>query len=106
LKQIQSLKYKENSKEMAINRDFASPSRNSKTKIRRPINAFLLYCNENRPQLKVENPGVKHVHISKILAIQWKRLQPERKNEYLEMARAIKESHGIANPGMKLPEKL
>jgi hypothetical protein len=46
------------------------------------------------------------VHISKILAIQWKRLAPERKNEYLEMARTIKESHGIANPGMNLTEKL
>jgi hypothetical protein len=86
---------------MATNRDFASPSKNSRNKIRRPINAFLLYGNEIRPQLKRDNPGVKHLDISKILGNMWRELSQEIKNEYMERARIIRENHKTQNPGMK-----
>jgi hypothetical protein len=90
---------------MATNRDFASPSKNSRNKIRRPINAFLLYGNEIRPQLKRDNPGVKHLDISKILGNMWRELSQEIKNEYMERARIIRENHKTQNPGMKWSEK-
>jgi len=42
---------------------------------KKPTTAWMLFCNDTRPQLKDENPGVKMSEISKLMSPMWQELQ-------------------------------
>lgn len=50
---------------------------------KRPIPAFLNYCNENRGVLKMQNPNMSAAEITRVLGENWRALSPSRQNEYL-----------------------
>jgi hypothetical protein len=54
----------------------------SPNKKRRPPNAFLLYCIENRADLRAENPEKPNVEISRILADRWKEMDETSQAPY------------------------
>ena len=68
------------------------------TRLRRPMNSFLLYSNETRPKLSAANPHLTNAAISVMLGEQWKALPAARRARYVEEARRIKEEFQAANP--------
>ena len=65
--------------------------------IKRPMNAFLLYCQKYRRAFTVMNPGRDNREISTLLGEHWRNMKPEQKEPYTEKARELmrktKESH-------------
>jgi hypothetical protein len=82
--------------EMSANREFVSP----KTKIDRPLNAYMLFSLENREQVAKENPELKNKEISKILCQKWRELLKPIKDSFKKRALQIKEKHKEENPGI------
>ena len=54
----------------------------SNSKKKRPPNAFLLFCIDRRPKAREENPDMRNVQISQILADEWRALSETEKNIY------------------------
>ena len=65
--------------------------------IKRPMNAFLLFCQRYRRPFNVLYPGRDNREISTILGKHWREMKPEQKEPYKEKARELlrrtKESH-------------
>ena len=55
---------------------------NKTTKKKRPMNSFLLFCKDKREEALMQNPHLKSVDISPILAEQWKNLPETEKQKY------------------------
>jgi hypothetical protein len=51
-------------------------------KKRRPPNAFLLYCIENRADLRAQNPEKSNIEISRVLADRWKEMDESARAPY------------------------
>jgi hypothetical protein len=60
-------------------------------KKRRPPNAFLLFCVENRGRVRQEYPEKPNVEVSRILADMWKELDESNRSPY--RARATEQQH-------------
>ncbi|CAI5707137.1 unnamed protein product [Peronospora farinosa] len=56
------------------------------TPIKKPQSSYLLFCNEKRKQVMDKNPGIRIGEIQKIISVQWKELQPEEKEIYVQLA--------------------
>jgi hypothetical protein len=63
------------------------PSATSSKK-RGPPNAFLLYCIENRADVRAENPEKPNIEISRILADRWKEMDEDLRTPYRLRAQA------------------
>jgi len=55
--------------------------------------AYMFYCQENRAQVKEENPEMKATEITKKLGAQWKSLEKDEKAKYDQMAAADKQRY-------------
>ena len=66
---------------------------NKPTRPPRSPSAFFIYLNENREQLKKENPEIKVTEISSLASKQWKELSEEDKKEYIEKAEEAKKRY-------------
>jgi len=64
----------------------ASPA----NKIKRPLSAYFLYCNNKRDKVRAENPGASVGEIAKILGAKWKSISDERKANYMKQAAELK----------------
>ena len=53
----------------------------------------MFFSNEKRPKLKLENPGASIGDIAKKLGEQWKKMTPEQKIPFDEMAKKDKERY-------------
>jgi hypothetical protein len=56
------------------------------SKKRRPPNAFLIYCTENRAEFRAENPDRPNIEISRMLADRWKEMDEECRAPYRRRA--------------------
>ncbi|CAI5721937.1 unnamed protein product [Peronospora effusa] len=54
--------------------------------VKKPQSSYLLFCNEKRKQVMDKNPGIRIGEIQKIISVQWKELQPEEKEIYVQLA--------------------
>ena len=59
---------------------------NKQNKRKRPMNSFLLFCKDKREEALMQNPNLKSVDISPILAQQWKSLPDSERARYKQMA--------------------
>jgi hypothetical protein len=73
--------------------------------IKRPLNSFMLFSQEQRPSLKEQNPDMHHSDISRLIGQQWRNLTKAEKDVYIAQARRVKEEHKRANPGYKYQPK-
>jgi len=48
--------------------------------------AYMIFCNENRPIVKEENPDAKFGEMGKLLGAKWKELSEEGKKPYNDKA--------------------
>ncbi|KAL7301751.1 hypothetical protein TKK_0005745 [Trichogramma kaykai] len=71
----------------------------NKPKIPRPANAFMLFANEWRKKLAVQNPRESNKDISVRLGALWKNMPKESKEKYFGLAREVDAEHKRKYPG-------
>merc|ERR1712062_729693 len=72
-----------------------------KEKIRRPMNAFMIFSKRHRPLVHQQNPNQDNRTVSKILGEWWYSLSPDGKKKYQDLANQVKEAHFKAHPEWK-----
>lgn len=60
------------------NKTMSKKSKKSITKKKRPLSAFIVFCNEKRDQVKKENPNASFGEIGKILGKLWREKKGEK----------------------------
>lgn len=60
---------------------------------KKPLTAYFLFMDEQRPSVKEENPGAKIGELAKIIGAKWKELDEESKVVYVEQANKAKEAY-------------
>ena len=70
-------------------------------KQKRPPNAFLLFCIENRPKIQNEHSELTNIRVSRILGEKWKELSEEGQKPYKEKAREAQIRFKEENPEYK-----
>lgn len=81
--------------------DINAADKKSKDKIRRPMNAFMIFSKRHRPLVHQQNPNQDNRTVSKILGEWWYSLSPEGKKKYQDLANQVKEAHFRAHPEWK-----
>ncbi|XP_028141757.1 putative transcription factor capicua isoform X1 [Diabrotica virgifera virgifera] len=73
----------------------------SKERIRRPMNAFMIFSKRHRGLVHQRHPNQDNRTVSKILGEWWYALGPNEKKQYHELASEVKEAHFKAHPEWK-----
>lgn len=71
------------------------------SKIRRPMNAFMIFAKRNRSQVFKMHPQCDNRMVSKILSEWWYSLEPEIKRQFTDLAKEIKLEHFRQHPDWK-----
>ncbi|XP_015429477.1 PREDICTED: putative transcription factor capicua isoform X4 [Dufourea novaeangliae] len=73
----------------------------TKDRIRRPMNAFMIFSKRHRAVVHQRHPNQDNRTVSKILGEWWYALGPEEKQKYHNLASEVKEAHFKAHPDWK-----
>ena len=76
-------------------------TRSGREKIRRPMNAFMIFSKRHRPLVHQKHPNQDNRTVSKILGEWWYALGQDEKQKYHELAYQVKEAHFKAHPEWK-----
>jgi hypothetical protein len=79
----------------------ASKHDDCKERVRRPMNAFMIFSKRHRALVHQRHPNQDNRTVSKILGEWWYQLGPDEKQKYHSLASEVKEAHFKANPGWK-----
>lgn len=79
----------------------ASTTEKKGSRIRRPMNAFMIFSKRHRQIVHQMHPNQDNRTVSKILGEWWYSLKPEEKQKYNELASEVKEAHFKAHPEWK-----
>ncbi|CAG8481904.1 8638_t:CDS:10 [Ambispora gerdemannii] len=67
-------------------------------KLKRPMNAFLIYNKEMRPKVLESNPNMTVAEISKTIGDSWRSMNENDREKYLSLARNLKEDFHNTHP--------
>lgn len=59
------------------------------TSMRRPMNAFLIFCKRHRSLVREKNPHLDNRSITRILGDIWANLGTEEKSTYINLAKQV-----------------
>ncbi|KAG5680684.1 hypothetical protein PVAND_010177 [Polypedilum vanderplanki] len=82
-------------------KDPSSPSCKKDPRIRRPMNAFMIFSKRHRAMVHQQHPNQDNRTVSKILGEWWYALKSDEKTKYHELASEVKEAHFKAHPEWK-----
>lgn len=82
-------------------KDPQSPSCKKDPRIRRPMNAFMIFSKRHRALVHQQHPNQDNRTVSKILGEWWYALKSDEKTKYHELASEVKEAHFKAHPEWK-----
>ncbi|XP_044032594.1 SRY-box transcription factor 32 [Siniperca chuatsi] len=91
---------------LSVNSDYscASPeakSSSAQQRVRRPLNAFIIWTKEERRRLAHLNPDLENTDLSKILGKTWKAMSLAEKRPYMQEAERLRVQHTIDYPNYK-----
>ena len=69
--------------------------------VKRPPNAFILYCLENRQEMRSRHPELPNVEVTKMLGDNWKALDEISRRPYKERAKNLQAEFKRSNPEYK-----
>ncbi|PRD26747.1 UNVERIFIED_CONTAM: Transcription factor SOX-2 [Trichonephila clavipes] len=78
-----------------------NPSGSCKERIRRPMNAFMVWSRTQRRKIAAENPKMHNSEISKRLGVEWKQLSESEKRFFIDEAKRLRKEHMIRYPDYK-----
>lgn len=78
----------------------------TKVHVRRPMNAFMIFSQRERPLIHQQYPNCDNRAVSKMLGERWYSLSKPDKADFHKLATKLKQDHFAANPDWKWRNKL
>jgi|SRR6218665_1147070 len=78
-----------------------SVSPNAQSRVKRPMNAFMVWSKVQRKTLAEENPKMHNSEISKKLGVRWKAMSDVDKKPFIDDAKRLRAIHMVEHPNYK-----